>query len=503
LGARNLSDHIDGPRTTADPSIDLSDLFAFTSPADPKRTVLIADAFPFAGETSLFSNAVIYSLVMRRARVAGLGRNAAFRTGGPEIRFAFEFEVLRPSPTGERLPQSGACKLPNGETLAIIVGDEKGVSTPDGAFRVFAGLRSDPFFIGWRPGRELISIPNFLEEDNCLSFAVEFETARVLNPAAGSLFGVIAEITPRDPKSQAMMPPRYDWVGKPEQTNFRLNGVPDAPDVRDAWNQETPFAISAEMLPVFRKRLIDSFRIWDGRDGKVDWDPAALAANVNVFLEDYLLIDVARPTTDLSHLEIERSTVEGRAYATGGGRTVNANVIDILVTWLVNRDRGPFMQSATKATQSGGTGFPYVRPPNTKLLNVTKSIDVAAPPQEVWALIGQFGAAWHPLVADLHTTGSGVGELRTIDTIDGKTIVEQLADLNESDLTLKYTLISGIPATRYEGVMDVRAKGAGATVTWTVNYRPEGQGELIVHTIVSTLLGTGLDALKARFGPLP
>ncbi len=187
---------------------------------------------------------------------------------------------------------------------------------------------------------------------------VEFDTARVLNPGAGSLFGVIAEITPRDPRPQGMTPPRFDWVGKPEQTNFRLNGVPDAPDIRDLWNQETPFAISADLLPVFRKRLTDSFQIWDMRDGKVDWEPDALAANVNVFLEDYLLIDVAKPTNDLSHLEIERSTIDGRAYTTGGGRTLNANVIDILVTWLVNHDRGPFMESATKATQPGGNELP-------------------------------------------------------------------------------------------------------------------------------------------------
>jgi hypothetical protein len=159
---------------------------------------------------------------------------------------------------------------------------------------------------------------------HCLSLVVEFDTARVLNPAAGSLFGVVAEITPRDPESQAMTPPRFDWVGKPEQTNFRLNGAPDAPDVRDAWNQETPFAIGADMLPVFRKRLTDSFRIWDLRDGKVDWEPAALAANVNVFLEDYLLIDVAKPTTDRSHLEIERELIvdeESRRCAFFGDAT--------------------------------------------------------------------------------------------------------------------------------------------------------------------------------------
>ena len=75
------------------------------------------------------------------------------------------------------------------------------------------------------------------------------------------------------------------------------------------------------------------------RDGKADWTPAALAANANVFLDDFLLFDVAKPITDTSHLEIEKSTLNGRAYETGGGRTVDANVIDILLTWMVNRDR--------------------------------------------------------------------------------------------------------------------------------------------------------------------
>ena len=37
-------------------------------------------------------------------------------------------------------------------------------------------------------------------------------------------------------------------------------------------------------------------------------------------------------------------------------------------------------------------------------------------------------------------------------------------------------------------------------MTWRVNYRPEGQGEVIVRTIVSTLLMVGLDSLTARVG---
>ena len=41
---------------------------------------------------------------------------------------------------------------------------------------------------------------------------------------------------------------------------------------------------------------------------------AALAANANMFVDDFLLFDVAKPITDASHLEIEKSTINGKAY---------------------------------------------------------------------------------------------------------------------------------------------------------------------------------------------
>jgi hypothetical protein len=498
-----MSDHIDGPRTTADPVIDLTDLFAFTSPADSRRTVFIADVFPFAGETALFSNAANYNIVARRVRVAGKGDTASFKVDGPEIRFTFQFEVLKPG--RERQPQTGICKLPDGRTLPVVVGDEQGAATQDGVFRVFAGLRSDPFYSGFVLGGELKPVPNIIEEDNVLSVVVEFDTTQVLKPADGSLFGVIAETVPKAgqaPSAGSPAIPRFDWVGRPEHTNVRLVGAAGTVDIRDLWNQETPFALSEALLPLFRKRLTEALQIWDMRDGKVDWEPSALAANVNVFLDDYLLIDVAKPTTDKSHLEIEKSTIDGRAYATGGGRTVNANCIDILLTWLVNHDHGPFLQGgAAGATQPGGTSFPYLAPPNRSLLTVTRSADIAAPPKAVWAVVGQFGdGSWHPLIANLQTTGMGIGQLRQIETIDGKTIVERLESIDEARMTLKYGLVCGIPASHYEGTMEVRPNGTGSTLRWSVTYRPDGQAKLIVNLIVSTLLDTGLNGLKKRFG---
>jgi len=503
-GRDPMADHVDGPRALADPASDVTDLFVFFSPENAKRTVLVANVFPFAGESALFSNVVNYSIAVRRAHVVAVGDAARFATEDAEIRFTFQFETLKPLSNGERPAQTGACKLPDGRTISLAVNDEKGASTPDKSFRAFAGLRSDPFFIGWLPQTPLLSLPNYVAEDNVLSLVVEFDTDAVLEPGKGSLFGAIFEAAPRVADAFRNNPPRFDWIGRPEVTNFLLNATISATDLRDVWNQQTPFAISPELLPVFRERLTRSLREWDIRDGKVDWTPGALAANVNVFLDDFLLFDVAKPIDDTSHLEIEKSTVLGRAYQTGGGRTLDANAVDILVTWLINQDRGPFQQSgATGATQPAGKSFPYVRPPNTRVLTVSQTARLSASPDLVWAAIGQFDSLWHPLVATSQITGSGTGQLRRIKTVDGQTIVERLEDIDNARRILRYTMVSGIPAAHYEGILEVQPRDAGSAVTWRVNYRLEGQPDLIVRTIISTLLRTGLDSLKLRFGSPP
>ena len=108
----------------------------------------------------------------------------------------------------------------------------------------------------------------------------------------------------------------------------------------------------------------DSLAEWDMRDGKQDWTPSALAANANMFVDDFLLFDVAKPMTDASHLEIEKSTINGKPYQTGGGRTVDSNVIDVLLTWIVNRDRELLEGGTTKATKPGTRNFPYFAAPN-------------------------------------------------------------------------------------------------------------------------------------------
>jgi hypothetical protein len=399
--------------------------------------------------------------------------------------------------------QRGVCTLPDGRKLSLTVNDEKGAATPEGDVRVFAGLRSDPFYLAWDVGK-LKKLPNLLQHDNVLCMVVDLDTGRALDLAKGSLFGAIAETVPvpHPPTPLGYPAPRIDWVGRPEQTNMRFNNpaMAGVDDLRDLWNQQTPFAIPKTLQPLFLQRLKDSFAVWDRLDGKADWTPDALAANANVFLDDFLLFDVARPITDHSHLEIEKSTISGRPYQTGGGRTIDANVIDILLTWLVNRDREFLQGGATGATQPGMKVFPYFAAPNTELQTVAESVELAAAPDTVWSVIGRFSIDWHPLVARVGLTGTGIGQLRTIRTIDGKEIVERLDTIDEAARSYRYTLIAGTAASHYRGVLTVKPKGSGSLVKWTVEFLANNQPDIAVRSAIAALLETGLGNLRSRFG---
>ena len=495
-----MSDHVDGPRSIGDPAADITDLFAFTSPENPARTVLAMDVFPSAGEDAIFSNVIDYSIAVRHVTVAGVGNSAKFRPADDEIRFSFRFETLTRG-AGKAI-QRGVCKLPDGRELSLTVNDEKGTSTPEGDVRVFAGLRSDPFYLAWDIAI-LKKLPNLLQHTNVLSLVVECDTNRVLEPAKGSLFGAIAETVP--PQQRNLLGPaisRIDWVGRPEQTNMRLNNpaMSEIDDLRDLWNQQTPFAISKVLQPLFLQRLKDSIATWDMLDGNADWTPEAIAATANVFLDDFLLFDVAKPINDESHLEIEKSTLSGRPYQTGGGRTVDANSIDILLTWLVNRNREFLLGGATGATKPGIKVFPYFATPNTELQTVAESVELAATPDEVWSLIGQFGGAWHPMTARVGLTGTGIGQLRTIQTIDGRHIVERLEATDDAKRFFRYTNIAGIPVSQYTGTLEVNPKGGGSVVDWRAQFLAISVADRGVKVLISTLFRTGLESLKPRFG---
>jgi hypothetical protein len=96
--------------------------------------------------------------------------------------------------------------------------------------------------------------------------------------------------------------------------------------------------------------------------------------------------------------------------------------------------------------------------------------------------------------------GEGLGQLRRIETRDSREIVERLADVDIANRSYRYTLVSGVAASHYVGVIDVKSKGSGSVVEWRVEYLANNQPDIAVRTMVSRLVETGLWSLKARFG---
>ena len=65
-------------------------------------------------------------------------------------------------------------------------------------------------------------------------------------------------------------------------------------------------------------------------------------------------------------------------------------------------------------------------------------IELGAAPDKVWALVGDFGGSWHPLIADIKLFGDGNGQLRVIQTTDGKQIIERLDAIDKSARLFRY-----------------------------------------------------------------
>ena len=60
-----MSDHISGPRALADPIADITDVYAFPSPEQTGRLVLVVNTLPMAKPSDLFSDGLLYRFRLR------------------------------------------------------------------------------------------------------------------------------------------------------------------------------------------------------------------------------------------------------------------------------------------------------------------------------------------------------------------------------------------------------------------------------------------------------
>ncbi|HEY9014415.1 MAG TPA: hypothetical protein VIM84_05085, partial [Gemmatimonadales bacterium] len=67
----------------------------------------------------------------------------------------------------------------------------------------------------------------------------------------------------------------------------------------------------------------------------------------------------------------------------------------------------------------------------------------------------------------------------------------------------RYSSIAGMPASHFTGMLEVKPNARGSVVEWHTQFVADHQTDRAAKVLVSTLLGTGLESLKSRFGAGP
>ena len=117
---------------------------------------------------------------------------------------------------------------------------------------------------------------------------------------------------------------------------------------------------------------------------------------------------------------------------------------------------------------------------------------VAASPQEIWALVGDFGglADWMPGMDACELDG----DVRKIHTM-GLEIHEQLKERDDDARRISYSIVkSPMPLEHHLATITVAEDGDGSFVTWAYEIRPDE----MVGAFAPVYDGS-VQAIKARF----
>ncbi len=139
-------------------------------------------------------------------------------------------------------------------------------------------------------------------------------------------------------------------------------------------------------------------------------------------------------------------------------------------------------------------------------LSVEESVTLAASPDKVWKVVGNYGQleSWHPVVAKT-TISKGknnqVGAHRLIETKDGGKIVEALLAYDAAKMSMRYRFVDApLPLSDYRSKLSVVASGKGSKVVWSGSFKANGVEDAKAREIVSGIYRAGLDQLGKQFG---
>ncbi len=249
------SDHIDGPVTMKNRVADLTDLYVFPTPKKPGTLSIILDTYPLVGAAGHFSEKVSYDLILRRAAIKGTGDRPFFDTAD-EVTITCSFKT--PEITTDHVV---SCKSSNGlvaeQKYGVVADKQEGDD-----FRVYAGMRADPFFFNAEfavLASKNILLPGYMRLDhdvmkhmNILTMVLEVDVAKLWKDNPPALIAVSAQSMAVD--SPGAAPHRIDRVGRPEITNVTMEAQKGDPEIRDQYKLERQCMVTKAVADTMKER---------------------------------------------------------------------------------------------------------------------------------------------------------------------------------------------------------------------------------------------------------
>lgn len=376
------SDHLDSPTVIADPAADIGDLYAWMSP-DGRRLNLVMDLVGMR-----FSDKIAYVFHVDSGRRFGKAK----ATATIECRFDTEGRV--------------DCKAA-GDRAAGIADRPEGIESARGLFRVFAGLRDDPFANNVRGTRQAYEVARRALEGGAtqdVSGCPTFDPAiagELLNrwrhtdggPAKnflagwrtgalvvsidadvvarrGSLLGIWAgtyAIQADARKGIASLGQRVDRVGR-TLTGNALLGPLDPEEVVNPRREQYNRAARKDWI-TFAPHIQRTLGLYDAFDGVCgnQWLAAPYAtpdryrALARLLADDRLWVD-SRYTECKRYMAVE--TGGNNRFSDCGGRTPDSDAIEVYRSLLVNgTESGVDDGVAQDDKMHSTTDFPFLAEP--------------------------------------------------------------------------------------------------------------------------------------------
>ena len=377
-GIARASDHLDTPSVIADPRADIGDLYAWTS-TDGRRLNLVMTVVGHS-----FSDKLAYEFHIDSGK--DFGRTSATAT------ISCRFSAMT----------AADCRVGTEDRAIGDASGPQGIEGRNHRFRVFAGLRDDPFFNNVRGSRAAFDLANAAlhagtryDSAGCAQF--DAATSRNIldqwrhtdgGPAKNFLAGwtpasivisVDLDLVAKGGKllavwSDTVSPERrIDRAGRPLTGNALLSPLDsDRGDtLKEAYNAATP-ASSA----VFVTEIQKSLGLYDGYDGicgnqllidRKAPPPQRYRALAVLLADDRLWVNSAA-TTCTQLFAVERASLAGETALAGdcGGRTPNYSAVNVYRSLLANGTPTGINDGVDRDERAhSATTFPFLAAPET------------------------------------------------------------------------------------------------------------------------------------------